>query len=79
MFKLKRISFNGMRQDLGEGTWNEMQRVATRYKKRHDGPVNTITPFWEWELEDPGTRMISDSDGYLKLERIRGEAEEDAA
>jgi hypothetical protein len=41
--------------------------------------VNVITPFWEWELEDPGDRMISDYDGYLRLERVIEETEEDAA
>ncbi len=74
MFRLRMIAFNGMPQVLGEGTWNEMQKKATRYKKRHDGPVNVIIPFWEWELEDPGTRMIGDYDGYLRLERVVDDA-----
>jgi hypothetical protein len=74
MFRLRMIAFNGMPQVLGEGTWNAMQKKATRYKKRHDGPVNVITPFWEWELEDPGDRMIGDFDGYLKLERVVDDA-----
>lgn len=71
MFQLKMISFCGMTQRLGEGSWNEMQKKAKRYRDRHDGPINVIEPFREWELEDPGTRMICDYDGYLRIERTK--------
>lgn len=67
MFLLKMISFNGMNRTLAAGSFNEMQHQAKKVRERHDGEINTLVPQREWELEDPGTRMICDSDGYLKI------------
>lgn len=70
-YQLKMRCFNGMSRQISEGLYSEVQKVATRVRKRHDGPVNVIEPRKEWELEDPGTRMIGDWDGYLRIEKVR--------
>jgi hypothetical protein len=69
-FQLKMVGFNGFVQPLAEGSYNEMQARARKFRGRHDGPVTVLVPGKEWELEDPGTRMISDWDGYLKIVRM---------
>ena len=70
MYQLKMICFNGMTRQVQEGSYSEVQKTASRIRRRHDGPINIIDPRKQWELEDPGTRMIGDWDGYLRIEKV---------